>query len=173
MVRSFIALLCLTLMIGITAFAGEKSTRGKPENAAQNQPDLVNARKLLAEAGLGHLPEEDQGKVVRLLTNTVATIRTIDKKTADIADRAQRYFEAEGFKALYLKVVSVRGEEWLVVSTGLTTSATKDLPLMFSTLMFKEGYYFCKPALMGGITEMIDDSGRKQSFLFATWKDLR
>jgi len=129
--------------------------------------------KLLNSVGLDHLSKEDQQRVIDLVATAIESSRKKNKRIADIADRAEKYFEAEGFKALYLKIVSVKGEDWLVVSNGLTTSATKDLPLMFPTLLFKEGYYFCKPAIMGGISEMIDDSGTKQSFPFADWKDLR
>jgi len=162
------------LITSITVFTSEPPTKRKPDRPAQESAEQKLATgKRLAEAGLGHLSEEDQGRVAKLLANTVTTIRMTDKRTADIANRAERYFEAEGFKVLYLKVISVRDEDWLVVIADLTTSATKDLPIMFPRLMFKEGYYFCKPALRGGITEMIDDSGRRQSFLIAEWKDLR
>ena len=84
-----------------------------------------------------------------------------------------KYLEKEGYELLYLRLIRVRREDWLVVADSIQTSATKDLPLLFSTLTFTDGFYFCKKALMGGITEMIDASGNKQSFLFAEWKDLR
>lgn len=172
MVSRSIHIISLVLLICITALSDEPSTTGKPDNSSPKRPDQLDSGRLLSEAGLGHLSEEDQDKARKMLANVVATIRTTDRRTADIASRAERYFEAEGFIVLYLKVISVRGEDWLVVSTGLTTSATKDLPLMFPALLFKEGHYFCKPAFMGGINEMIDDSGRTQSFMFAEWKDL-
>jgi len=84
-----------------------------------------------------------------------------------------KYLEKEGYERLYLRLIRVRGEDWLVVTDSIQTSATKDLPLLFPTLTFTDGFYFCKKALMGGIIEMIDASGSKQSFLFAEWKNLR
>lgn len=157
-------LFALMLFASISLSAVESPKSDKPDSTAGT---------LLTKAGLDHLSKEDQEKVIGLVADAVALISKTNKKTIDIADRAVKYFEAEGFRVLYLKIVSVKGEDWLVVNSSLITSATKDLPLMFPTLMFKEGYYFCKPAIMGGITEMIDDSGRKQSFFMAEWKDLR
>lgn len=161
-VNILFALLMLFANISLSAAESPKGDK---------QDGTVGA--LLMKAGLDHLSKEDQQKVIGLVSDAIASTRRTDKRITDIADRAMKYFDAEGFKVFYLKIVSVKGEYWLVVSTGFTTSATKDLPLMFSTLLFKEGYYFCKPTMMGGIMEMIDDSGRKQSFFLADWKDLR
>jgi len=159
-------LVVLLLFSSVILSAAESPKGEKPDSN-------TSITLMLKKAGLENLSKEDQERVIGLLSDAVASIRRTDKRTTDIADRAEKYFEAEGYKVLYLKVVTVHGENWLVVSTGLTTSATKDLPLLFPSLLFKEGYYFCKTAIMGGITEMIDDSGRKQSFFMAEWKDLR
>jgi hypothetical protein len=179
LIRSLIVLY-LALAIPITTLGSE--TQSNKQSDGQNKqsngqytkpPEQQLIEKLLVEAGLDHLAGEDKDKVEKLLTGALAIGRSKDKRIVDIAERAERYFESEGYKPYYLKVVSVRGEGWLVVSTGLVTSATKDLPMMFPTFLFKEGYYFCKPALMGGITEMIDDSGNKQTFMLAEWKEVR
>lgn len=172
MFNRVIAFLCLTLSVHIMALASELSTSGQTDRQKPKGSEQQQAEKLLTEAGLGHLTDGDKDKVTKLLTNAVAKISSTNKRVSDIAKRAERYFEIEGYKPFYLKVVSVRGDNWLIANTGLTTSATKDLPMMFPTLLFMEGFYFCKPALMGGITEMIDDSGRKQPFMFADWKDM-
>ncbi len=172
MFNRVIVFLCLTLFAQNIVHAGGLSRSGQSDSQMPKQSEQQLAEKLLSEAGLGHLANEDKNKVIKLLTNAIAKNRSSYKRVSDIAEMAERYFEREGYKLFYLKVISVRGDYWLVVSTGLTTSATKDLPIMFPTLLFKEGFYFCKPALTGGITEMIDDSGGKQSFKFADWKDM-
>ena len=164
--RDFVCTLVVLVLFSNLILSAAESPKDEKPNSTAGVP------LMLKKAGLEHLSKEDQERVIELLSDAAASGSRTDKRTSEIADRAEKYFEAEGYKVFYLKFVTVDGEDWLIVSTGLTTSATKDLPLMFPSLLFKEGYYFCKPSMMGGITEMIDDSGRKQSFFMAGWKDL-
>ncbi|HEY0311791.1 MAG TPA: hypothetical protein VGC56_04785 [Allosphingosinicella sp.] len=71
-----------------------------------------------------------------------------------------------------MSVVTANGERWLVAKTGFRTRATKDLPLQIGSFGFRNGAYFCKPAILGGVREFIDDQGEVQTFLFANWIEL-
>jgi hypothetical protein len=170
MSRGKIIILAGVLLHASPVAAGEPQTT---QSAAPGASVSTEIRKLIDAAGLDHLSPEDNAKVAKLLNQVIRSRAASDRSATTIADMARAYFEARGYTLVHLSLVRVKSEDWLVVTDGLTRSATKDLPLMFPTLMFRDGYYFCKKGIMGGITEMIDASGREQTILFADWKDLR
>jgi len=135
--------------------------------AADDSPGPIDG--LIDRYGLGHLSEADREKL-RVL---IAAVVSADQKQARLAELATKYFTAQGYKLIYLQLAEVDGIYWLVVHDTFRKSATSDLPLMFPRTSFKDGYYFCKTGIVGGITEMLDENGTEQRFLFANWKDLR
>ena len=127
---------------------------------------------VLKKANLDHLPEADKVKVIRLLNDTIISFKNSSKNDPKI-EGVKRYFTNKGYKSLYLKVLTVNSDDWLVVNNGFSSSATKDLPLGLNSFLFKEGYYYCKSNVFGGISEMIDGNGYVQNFFLSDWKDIR
>jgi hypothetical protein len=135
--------------------------------AADDPPGPIDG--LIDQSGLGHLSEEDREKLRAL----ISAVANADQKQARLAELATKYFTAQGYKLIYLQLAEVDGTYWLVVHDTFRKSATSDLPLMFPRASFKDGYYFCKTGIVGGIKAMLDENGTEQRFLFANWKDLR
>ncbi len=124
---------------------------------------------LIEQAELSNLDEAELEK----LRSLVLVLLQGSEQTARMAQLAQRYFTAKGYKLLYVQLASVEGKYWLIVTDTYRKSATSDLPIMFPRLTFENGYYFCKTGIVGGITELIDMDSKSHSFMFANWRDLR
>ena len=149
--------ICLTVVLSLVAAT----------SLAEDTADPIDA--LITQADLGNLGEADLAK----LHSLISILLQGSAQSARTARLAENYFAAKGYKLLQIQLVSVEGTNWLVVAAPFWTSATSDLPLMFPSLTFQNGYYFCKTGIVGGITELIDMDGKSHNFIFASWKDLR
>jgi len=94
--------------------------------------------------------------------------------SAQVRTGVERYFKKAGYSLFYVQIVSSQGKDYLVVidsdSALRQKYFTSDIPLMFDRLLFQSGFYFCKGAYLGGITELIDQDGEVQEFTFAHWQ---
>ncbi len=128
---------------------------------------------LIEQSGLAHLPESDRKKLSDLIVAVIDAGTAESAKQAHLAALASNYFSAQGYKLLFLQLAQVDGKAWLVVNDTFQRYTTYDLPVMFPKTTFRDGYYFCKPEIIIGISKMIDETGKEQSFSFAKWKQVR
>ncbi|MDF7808888.1 hypothetical protein P4E94_15680 [Pontiellaceae bacterium B12219] len=161
----------LTSLLILLTSSAMAETKNKSESTTQVALPAA-AQELLKISGLEHLSSEDQEKVILLLATAIEKTQQAQSKNSDLGERAIRYVESQGYTACYMKIITVDGDDWLVVVNGIMTYATKDLPFGLSKYSFREGYYFCMTRAFGGISMMIDNYGRTQSFTFADWEEL-
>ena len=120
-------------------------------------------------AGLSAL-EGDQRLAARRL---VIALLAQNKKSDTLTTSADKYMQRKGFIKLYLSLHQVDRKLYLVVKDDFSQYATSDLPTLMSSSLFKNGEYYAKPNIIGGISEYIDQDGRAQSLLFSEWKRLK
>jgi hypothetical protein len=124
---------------------------------------------LIRSYGLDNLNDEQMAAARRLVAAAIG----VRRNGSELGTSAQAYVKRQGFEICEVSLVSLQAQRWLVVKSGFQTKATKDIPFLFSTIGFRDGSYFCKPGILGGLRELLDDRGEVQTFLFANWIDLR
>lgn len=146
--------------------------------AAQPMPILATEmpkaglERLIQQFGLGHLPPPDRRHLYALLEAVVRASSRINARQRRLAELAERYFTAKGYRLLYVQIVNVHNQDWLVVTNTFGSYATSDIPIGFPISSFENGYYFCHPGAISGIQSMLGDDGEEYDFTLANWKDL-
>ena len=136
--------------------------------AAAPQTNTTALDSLIREHGLEDLTDAQMANVRALLLSALRAAPD-DSLTAS----ADAYFRREGFEKCQVTMVDVNGSRWIVVDSGSGPYATSNIPILLDSLNVPSGIYYCKPNLIGGgATEIIDNSGEVQSFLFVTWKKI-
>jgi hypothetical protein len=138
--------------------------------AAAAQGSSAALDQLLRSYGLETLDPAERTSVTKLI---LALINSKSASDATLAISSKSYLSRQGYETCDMRVANVDGSQWLVVQAGLSPHATKDLPILFNAITFEKGKYFCKKALMGGVSQFIDAEGEVQSLLFAKWVSLR
>lgn len=123
----------------------------------------------LRSQGLGDLTPEQQIAARRVVKGLAAG----SSSSSTLSGSADAYFRAQGYRPIYLRIVKVEEQSYLIAADGVYSHATADLPVTFVPWLFKDGEYYSKPNFSGGISEFIDDRGRQQSMIFAKWVQLR
>lgn len=146
--------LVLTLLLTLAA----------PQDGVDRSVDAI-----LRARGIDNLTPDQQVRIRGLVLDLVRQ----GAASSDASRSAERYLEREGYRKCELSIVRVDGTDWMVHSSAYGRRATKDLPILLNTLSFRNGTYFCKTAIVGGVSEFIDDRGEERSLLFSRWIDLR
>lgn len=120
---------------------------------------------LLKRYGLEGLDKEEKKGVANLLSSLDVV--------GPLEESAVKYVKGQGYKQVTLSIATSKRDSWLIAQDVFGTYGTKDIPFQLSVLTFKNGKYFCKPDVFGGIKEMIDVDGRVLTFLLADWKEIR
>lgn len=168
-------------------------TRGRPSTRSDKLEGILS-KEQQEFYGMTRLTREERNRVADLLSSlaeesqrpmarqdpdpeTESAARAIGWRSAEEILRANNWRDPEewlrdsGWKRLEVAIIQSGLTDYLVVRTQLGTYATEDIPVLFPTLLFRDGYYWCRKGILEGIQSIIV-RGRQYQFLVATWKPL-
>jgi hypothetical protein len=120
------------------------------------------------ECGLSELTDD------QLTSLDSEVTRLVKRKTppANLWLSARSKLRSLGYEEVTITWVKVNGKQGIKVDGMFSDHVTTDVPFMLSKFSTPSGTYWGRPAIFGGLDDLLDSSGNEHSFLFANWEDL-
>ena len=142
------------------------------ETPTDKSNSIHEYEKMFQASGLVNLSQDDKLKVIKLLETTIKAFNNANRRETDLSKSVSLYFSMKGYKPYHVIMHRTIEKDWIIADDGILTYATSDLPISFPSLLFVDGYYYCKPNPFGGFSSIISN-GDEYEFYLSNWKNLR
>ena len=166
---------CALLAILLMTNAGVSVRQDPPPPTSPDRLDKLVSKLDQKDCGLQKLSARERDGLAVLIARSarvlVANQRDEDAALALGWSPAREHLENSGYKLMQCAIARANNTSFFVVENGaLGRSATKDIPIGFPELSFRDGSYWCRSAALGGIRSIIVEQ-REYRFTMADWKD--
>lgn len=163
------------LAILLVGNAGLPISQDPPSSSPPDALDKVVSKQVQADCGLQKLNAKERNNLAVLMAQG-ARQRVANQVDEEAAmglgwTTAQEHLESAGYTLLHCAVVQANNTTFFVVGRRGLSSATKDIPIGFPELTFRDGSYWCRSQALGGIRSILVGQ-REYRFTLAEWKDL-